>query len=144
MGTFSFWHLTPLAPIVLGMIGVALNRSDRELARWPFFLRILSMFIIGVAMALMIDEENDTALGVALVYIAAIWILIPYWAVARLRDMGSYRKYWAVLTAVPVIGVFYTLYLLLARGDDRAGTPPVVSFGSRRETKDRTEPRPGV
>ncbi|MCD6073189.1 MAG: hypothetical protein K0Q70_72 [Rhodospirillales bacterium] len=144
MAGFSFWHLTPLAPIVLGMIGVALNRGDKELARWPFFLRILSMFIVGTAMALMIDEENDTALGVALIYIAAIWILIPYWAASRLRDMGNYRKYWAVLTAVPVIGVFYTLYLLVAASDGRGGTPPIVSFGSRQDAKDGTEPPPGT
>ena len=140
MAGFSFWHLTPLAPIVLGIIGAALNRSDKELARWPFFLRLLSMFIIGTAMSFMIDEENDTALAVALIYIAAIWILVPYWAVSRLRDMGNSRKYWAVLTAVPLIGVFYTLYLLVAAGDRRGGTPPVVSFGSRADEKDEAKP----
>jgi hypothetical protein len=114
MAGFSLWHLAPFAPVLLGIIGVTLNRSDEGLARWPFFLRVASMFIAGVVMAMLIDEENDTALGVALAYICAIWIMVPYWAASRLRDMGNHKKYWAVLTAVPMIGVFYTLYLLAA------------------------------
>ncbi len=117
MAGFSFWHLAPIMPIALGIIGVAANRSDKRLTRWLFFLRVIAVFIVGVAMAALIDEESDTALGVTMAYIAAAWILIPYWAVERLRDMGITKKYWAVLTAVPVIGVFYTLYLLCA-GDD--------------------------
>jgi len=131
MAGFSLWHLSPLAPIVLGIIGVVLNRGDTSLARWPFFLRIASMFVIGVAMAAVIDEENDALLVVAMAYIGAIWILIPFWAVSRQRHMGIDRKYWAVLTTVPLIGVFYTIYLLLAGGDGREGVPPSPSHPAK-------------
>jgi len=124
---FSIWHLAPIMPIVLGVIGVALNRSDQALARWPFGLRVIVLFIIGAAMAALIDEESNTALAVAAVYIAASWILLPFWAVARLRDTGVAQKYWAVLTAVPVVGLFYTLYLLCAGSAGNNGTRPRLS-----------------
>lgn len=124
MSGLSIWHLAPLLPIVLGVIGVALNRGDGTLARWPFGWRIIVLFIVGATMAALIDEKSDAALAVAAVYIAASWILLPFWAVARLRDAGVAQKYWAVLTAVPVVGLFYTLYLLCAASTGNNGTRP--------------------
>jgi uncharacterized membrane protein YhaH (DUF805 family) len=115
--TLTIWHLLALIPITIGIVSVALTGNDRAIGRWAFFIRLFVLCAFGVALSFVLRQRDENVAAATMVlYVLAAWYLVPYWASARLRDMGSRSKYWAVLTNVPVIGWLYTLYLLCAKG----------------------------
>ena len=103
--TFSIWHLLALVPITIGIVSVALTGNDRAIGRWAFLIRLFVLCAFGVALSFVLRQRDENVASMIMVlYVLAAWYLVPYWATERLRDMGVQRKYWAVLTNVPVIG----------------------------------------
>jgi hypothetical protein len=129
--TISIWHLLALIPIAVGFVSVSLTRSDKVIGRAEFLVRLFGLCAFGIALAFVL-RRRDENLGAAIMalYFLVMCYLIPYWTTSRLRDMGVRRKYWAVLTTVPVVGLIYILYLLCAKsaGESRSDDdlPPIV------------------
>lgn len=80
--------------------------------RKNYFLRILALFIAGFICNLL------QGMPMVIAYVALVlagWTLVPYWAIARLNDMGAIGRYKALWTNVPIVGLFYQFYLMFPR-----------------------------
>jgi hypothetical protein len=101
-----------VVPLAAATIGAQLDAGFATLTRGQFTRKYSFLTLV----MLLVGVFADAIPGVDLV-ILAIWsALVANWAVARLRDMGISGKYRAVWTGVPIVGFFYSLYLMLSKG----------------------------
>ena len=62
-------------------------------------------------------------------YLVSLFLPIPaaglvgYWAIGRLRDMGSSSRTLAILSAFPLLGCLITIYLMAASPASPADRP---------------------
>lgn len=130
MGGLSLWHLILvsillLIPVGVAAVAVSFNRGASALSRKSFTIRVLGLFFalvviggfIGAA-TMPTTEGNGQPLNAVL---GLAWMIcIPYWAASRLRDMGQPKKR-AIITGIPLVGLFYTIYLMIAARTPAAG-----------------------
>ncbi len=98
----------------IAWIVVRVVKTTPPLTRKQFSLRILGL-LIGVLVFIFVT------IGSWLSWIAVLagWILVPYWALGRLADMGETDRRKAVVANVPLIGLIFIVWLMCWKG-----TPP--------------------
>ena len=119
MGTFSNWHwlvglLLVVIPIGLAAIAANLNNGAHPLGRKAFALRIVGLYIASPIIIMVLMPPDASPMRFMLQG-AVFVVLTAYWAVARLRDLGTTSRTKAILTGVPFFGFFVLIYLLFAK-----------------------------
>jgi len=121
MGSFSGFHLIIVMMVLLIPVGVAAiavrsNTDLDRLNRKAFILRVVAAIFISAMVAATLNRSvpEGAASAISLLVGLALVAFIASWAVARLRDMGNGRKSLAVITAIPLVGFFYVIYLMIA------------------------------
>lgn len=113
---FSLWYLLTLLPAAIGLVCVVVTRNEQVIGRLEFLVRLFAYCAFGIALAFVLRlRDENIASAIMALYLLSGCYMIPYWAIARLRDMGVHNKYWAVLTTLPVVGVICMIYLLCAK-----------------------------
>lgn len=113
MDSVSAWHwlivflAVALLPLLVAAIAARINKGQRRLARAGYTLRVVGLVIAVIVVASLVAKS---------VIPAVIWILatafIAYWSVDRMHDAGEKGLVKAILTGLPVIGLFFCLYLM--------------------------------
>lgn len=102
-------------PLVIAWISAILNTGNGTLGRQGFILRIVGLIVVYVAAQFAMAAMSVTVLLQVLSNFAPTAV-ISYWAVDRLRDRGTTSRAMAVLTGLPLIGMFIVIYLMTAPG----------------------------
>ncbi len=113
--TFLQWLV--LATLIFAPLGVATlvvrhSTGPAGLDRRDFAIRVLGLLLAAILAQFILPGAFGLALS-ALLTIGGV-VMNPYWALGRLRDMGAQQKYRAILVAMPIFGLFFLIYLMLA------------------------------
>lgn len=100
---------------------------------WMFYLfYMLTIFILGIAAALVASLKNDIATGTMIVIIVLFVLasIVPSWAITARRfhdvDMSGW---WQLLNLIPYVGpiiVFVFMVLPGTKGVNRFGGDPII------------------
>jgi hypothetical protein len=122
MDNVSIWHwlivffAIALLPLLVAAIAARSNKGQSRMSRGGYTLRVVGMLIGVIVIAALIAKS---------VIPAVIWILatafIAYWSVDRMRDAGETGRWKAILTGLPVIGLFFCLYLMFLPSEPAQG-----------------------
>ncbi len=101
-----------LAPVGVATLVVRHSTGPAAMDRRDFAIRVLGLLLAAILAQILLPGYIGLALS-ALLTIGGV-VMNPYWALGRLRDMGTQQKYRAVLVALPIFGLFFLIYLMLA------------------------------
>lgn len=113
MGTFSIWHWLIVSLVFLPIIiaAVVVHKTSfgpERIGRRDYVVRVVGIGLLaGVIGA--IDSEMTRLISFILSLVAIG--LIPYWTIHRLYDMGWQNKYAALLVTIPLLGLFFFIYV---------------------------------
>ncbi len=120
----SLWHvililLVILVPLGSAALAIRIHDNTSTLSRSAFLMRIGAFIIVILLGEQILDFLSPSMSYVRLLAaIAVVTVgaaLVAHWCVSRMRNAGIHAKWRALLSAIPLLGAFFVIYLAFAR-----------------------------
>ena len=100
VAVFLFGSL--FANVLLSAVAIAIS-PNREMGRGPYAIRIAALVVVlaVVGLAFGMFARALVLAGLMVVFVA----VASWWTAQRLRNTGTFSKWWALTLALPVMGL---------------------------------------
>lgn len=103
---------------------------EGRLNRQPYVQGILTIWVISAVLGWMVDSSTSGLLAILVGIISlAMMVAAISFGIRRLHDLDK-SGWWFLIALIPLIGFFFQLYLLFAKGTDgynRFGEDPLTN-----------------
>ena len=103
---------------------------EGRLNRQPYVQAVLFIWVISAVLGWMVDSSTSGLLAILVGIISlAMMVAAISFGIRRLHDLDK-SGWWFLIALIPLIGFFFQLYLLFAKGTDgynRFGEDPMIN-----------------
>ena len=103
---------------------------EGRINRQPYAQFILVIWVLSAILGWMVDSSTSGLLAVLVGIISLVMAISAIsFGVRRLHDLDK-SGWWVLIALIPIVGFFFQLYLLFAKGTDgynRFGEDPLIN-----------------